>query len=43
MKSTPLYKWTLVSLSLTTLLTSLGMSIANIALPTIANEFSLPR
>ena len=42
MKSTPLYKWTLVCLSLTTLLTSLGMSIANIALPTIANEFSLP-
>ena len=42
MKSGRFLKWTLVCLSFTTLLPSLGMSIANVALPTIAREFSMP-
>ncbi|AUP78325.1 MFS transporter [Flavivirga eckloniae] len=39
MKKTP-NKWILVSLSLSTLMASLGVSIANVALPTLTEAFS---
>lgn len=38
----PSIPWALVTLSLTTLLASLGTSIANVALPTLATAFSAP-
>jgi EmrB/QacA subfamily drug resistance transporter len=37
---TPSVRWALASLSLSMLLSSLGTSIANVALPTLAREFS---
>jgi len=37
----PSARWALVSLSLMTLLSSLGTSIANVGLPTLANEFNV--
>jgi EmrB/QacA subfamily drug resistance transporter len=38
----PSIRWTLVSLSLSMLLSSLGTSIANVALPTLAETFAAP-
>ena len=38
----PLVRWALTSLSLSTLLSSLGTSIANVALPTLASSFHAP-
>ena len=38
--STPSVRWALASLSLTMLLSSLGTSIANVALPTLAQAFA---
>lgn len=35
-------KWILACLALSTLLASLGMSIANVALPTLSEEFAVP-
>ena len=37
---TPSVRWALASLSLSMLLSSLGVSIANVALPTLAQAFS---
>ena len=37
---TPPLKWVLASLSLSMLLSSLGISIANVALPTLAQAFA---
>ncbi len=39
---TPSVRWALASLALTTLLASLGTSIANVALPTLAQAFAAP-
>lgn len=39
---TPSVRWTLASLSLSMLLSSLGVSIANVALPTLAQGFNAP-
>ena len=39
---TPPIRWALVSLSLSMLLSSLGTSIANVGLPTLAQAFNAP-